>query len=175
MDNTYMTNEKEYNKIKNAFDGSFLEKSIFAKGGLEGNREIEVSWTLKKDEQRRTLFGYHASVNSLVYTYQYYVYPLAYDIINYINLQKEAPAVEPKPKQKEYIVTENCLRGLLAQHACYYAVMPNGDRLNPYVVSAIKHKYPEAYREGEGIYWDALEDMFLESYNAVGEVREYKK
>lgn len=177
LENVWMVSEIEYNRIKSAFNESFLEKDTIAKGGFGSCGEAEVKWHLKNDRQEETLFGYHeAATSDNTYTYKFYVYPLAYKILNYIDLQKESiKASKSEHKQKEYIITEDCLRSLLSHHACYCAVEPNGGHSNPYVVSAVKYKYPEAYREDEGIYWDVLEDMFLKSYIAAGEVRENKK
>lgn len=66
--------------------------------------------------------------------------------------------------QRWYLIEEERLRKLIDNSASFLAVTPPGSFSNPFVQHSLEHTYPYACREGEGIYWDILEDKFIDSY-----------
>lgn len=163
----HLVNYKEFMKVKQYFKDYPLE--FYHSAGKNRAKEI---WSLQ--DETDPLFGQEVEKEENSYIFHYYVYPLAYSLIYFKQLSAE---VKPtSPKEKKYILTQTELSELettLFRFKCQRAELFD-DTEPGYAERLIKYLYPEAWREGEGIYWDIVGDSIIKERCEAGFYREYK-
>lgn len=160
----YSVKHNEFYRVKKSFDGISLDYDHLA---AEEPEKEKVWWSLSDG---KLLFGIQVEVEGKSCIYHYYVYPLAYSLIEFMGCIKNTP------KEKKYILTQtelNKLETTLFRFKCQRAELSD-DTEPGYAERLIKYLYPEAWREGEGIYWDIVGDSIIKERCEAGFYREYK-
>lgn len=155
------TNYEEYVRVKNHFKNIPLDFDC-----IVGKDYREEKWSLP--EGKELLFRQQIEADGKAYNFHYYVYPLAYSLLNFMNIIKTKD-IKTK-KEEEYILSKQNYGDLLTtllQLKCAQEELLDNEP--PYYMERyVKKHYPEAYREDEGIYWDILADKLIKEYVSLG-------
>lgn len=166
----YSVSYSEFRKVKEKFTNISLDyDQLVMKKAPE---EDKAWWSLSEG---KPLFGNQVKVEGKSFICHYYVYPLAYSLIEFMEHMKNAEPLNP-PKEKKYILTHTALSALesnLFKFKCQRAEL-SGDTELGYAERLVKYLYPEAWREGEGIYWDIIGDSIIKESCESGFYQEYK-